>query len=137
MLRAGIVLWGKPDPASQDISVLAAVSFGTEDLTYDEKELFEEATHDRLAGVTAWTRPTAIKLDSEEAIPVDRKLNIPYQGILYRVTTKRSGHSGYLLDELTEEDGIGDLVLDLRGLALVICQPDRVDSEADEEYEEE
>ena len=133
MLRAGIVLWGKPDSASQDISVLAAVSFGTEDLRDDEKDIFEEAKHDRLVGVTAWTRPAAIDLGSEEATPVDWKLNIPYQGILYKVTTKKSGHRVYLLDELTEEDGIGDFVLDLRELALRMCEPDQVDSEADEE----
>ena len=40
MLRATIVLWGKPNPESQDISVLAAVSFGTEDLADEEKQLF-------------------------------------------------------------------------------------------------
>jgi len=39
MLRAGMVLWGKTDSETQMISVLAAVSFGTEDLTDDEKEL--------------------------------------------------------------------------------------------------
>jgi hypothetical protein len=84
-------------------------------------------------GVPTWTRQSATELYSEEVTPVDWKLSIPYQGILYRVTTKRSGHPGYLLDELTEDDGIGDLVLDLRELALQICQPDRVDNEADEE----
>jgi hypothetical protein len=43
MLRAGIVLWGKVDPETQVVSVLAVVSFGTVDLTDDEKGLFEEA----------------------------------------------------------------------------------------------
>ena len=50
MLRAAIILWGKLDPASQSISVLAAVSLGTEDLTDDEKTLFSVAQHDSLVG---------------------------------------------------------------------------------------
>jgi hypothetical protein len=65
--------------------------------------------------------------------PGDWKLQIPYQRILYKVTTKRSGTRGYLLEELNDTDEVDDLVIDLRQLALTICQPDASDSEADEE----
>jgi hypothetical protein len=58
---------------------------------------------------------------------------IPYQGILYKVTTKRSGTRGYLLEELNDTAQVADLVIDLRKLAFAICQPDISDSEADEE----
>jgi hypothetical protein len=108
-LRAGIVLWGKPDPTSQEISVLAAVSFGTEDLTDDEKELFEEARRNRLVGVGTgeWRRPANTELDPEAETPDDMKLSIPYQGILYKVTTKRSG--GRRLGYRPETARVGDL----------------------------
>jgi hypothetical protein len=125
MLRAEIVLWGKVDPETQVVSVLAAVSFGTVDLTDDEKGLFEEARHDRLVGGTNWTRPARTELGPfQEGTPDDWKMNIPYQGILFKMTTKRSGQRAYLMDELTAVDGVDDLVLDLQELARRICEPD-------------
>jgi len=85
---------------------------------------------------TAWTRPSCTELGFvEDVTPDDWKIRIPYQGILFKVTTKRSGRRGFLLDELTDADGIVDLVLDLRKLALRICNPDDMseneNSEAD------
>jgi hypothetical protein len=135
-LRAGIVLWGKTNSDDHVISVLAAVSFGTTDLTREEKGEFETARHDRLVGVKSgeWTRPEDTELgEMGDTTPDDWKLRIPYQGILYRVTTKRSGTRGYLLEELNDTDEVADLVIDLRRLALAICDPDVSDSEADEE----
>jgi hypothetical protein len=130
MLRAAIVLWGKPDPESQVISVLAAVSFGTEDLSDEEKQLFSEQRSDRLVGVAEWTRPANTELDTSEATtPNDRMLTIPYQVILYKVTTKRSGTRNYMLEELNDADGVTDLVVDLKQLALRICDPDVSESE--------
>ena len=134
-LRAGIVLWGKSD-SGEDISVLAAVSFGTEDLTEKEKGEFEEAKHDRLVGVrrSEWKRPLIPVLgELGDATHKDWKLRIPYKGILYKVTTKRSGTRDYLLNELKETDEVDDLVIDLRKLALEICDPVMSDSEAEEE----
>jgi hypothetical protein len=134
MLRAGIVLWGKADPETQVISVLAAVSFGTEDLTDEEKGLFEEARHDRLVGATNWTRPARTELGPfEEGTPDDWKMNVPYQGILFKVTTKRSGPRAYLLDKLSDVDGVDDLVLDLQELARRICEPEDMSSESESE----
>jgi hypothetical protein len=56
-----------------------------------------------------------------DTTPDDWKLQIPYQGILYKVTTKRSGTRGYLLEELNDTDEVTDLVIDLRQLALAIA----------------
>lgn len=62
-------------PETQVVSVLAAVSFGTEDLTDDEKGLFEEARPDRLVGVTNWTRPARTELGPfQEGTPDDWKM---------------------------------------------------------------
>lgn len=45
------------------------------------------------------------------------------------MTTKRSGTRAYLLEELNNTDEVADLVIDLKKLALAICNPDISESE--------
>ena len=53
----------------------------------------------------------------QAAMPNDRLLIVPHQGVLHKVTAKRSGTHHHLLEELNNADGVTDLVVDLRWFA--------------------
>lgn len=114
--EASIVLWRKITPNSDVITVVEAVSFGTKDLSDDHKSEFFASRHDRLVGVRPdqWRRPHPVE-NPDDGTPAAWMLTVPFQGMVYKVTTERQtdGTRPYLADQL--EDGeLGDLTIDLR-----------------------
>lgn len=112
--KAAAVLWGKGDGDNDEtVTVKKAVSFGTADLSDEDKNEFFQRRADRLVGVcvSQWERPQD---DAESWL-----IPLPYLHFLFKVSKgKPTAGEGaeYVLDDVGDED-IQDLVIDLRGLA--------------------
>ncbi len=111
--KAAMVLWGKLND-SNDTIVMDAVSFGTEDLSEDNKNEFFEPRANRLVGVDRWRRP------QDEDDP-NWNITVPFRGFLYKVPKykkkgKRTDTTVYVLDEIDEGTEV-DFIVDLREMA--------------------
>lgn len=116
--EASIVLWGKTTPASDETTVVEAVSFGAKDLSDEHKKEFFAPRHDRLVGVRTdqWRCPQPVG-NNDNATPAEWMLSVPFQGFVYKVTTEKrtDGTLPYLADELKDGE-LGDLTIDLRAM---------------------
>lgn len=130
--EAAIVLWGRTvGNDNDDIHVLEAVSFGTKDLSEEHKNEFAGiASRTTLVGVDTneWRRPQEFPpnyprlqnpLDPEPT-PDDLFLNIPLEGILYKILIPSSGteESQTYLTDLMENNSrnVTKMKIDLRDL---------------------
>jgi hypothetical protein len=112
--QAAAVLWGKAEGQNDTVTIMRAVSFGTEDLSDDHKHEFFQRRADRLVGidVNQWDRPTPQLVESSWL------LTVPYRGFLFKVSKgkpEEGRETRYVLDDLGG-DAVDDLVIDLRGL---------------------
>ena len=115
------MLWGKVTQGSDEVTVVEAVSFGTKDLSDDHKNEFSTNRHDRLVGVRPdqWRRPL-LNGDPHSVpatTPADWILAVPFEPLLYRVTTEKQndGTRPYLVDVLQEGEA-GDMMINVRRL---------------------
>ena len=111
--EAAAVLWAKADEESDTITVMKAVSFGTQDLSDDHKQDFFQRKADRLVGVDVnhWE-----KARNDEAA---WSITLPFRGFLFKVSKGAPGENGtteYVLDDL-EAGAVEDFVIDLRRAA--------------------
>lgn len=109
--EAAAVLWGKSDENSETVTVMRAVSFGTEDLSDDHKEEFRQRKADRLIGVNVdqWERP--------QNNAASWLITLPFRGFLFKVSEgepEEGQEVKYVLDDI--DDDVDDLVVDLREL---------------------
>ena len=112
--EAAIVLWGKPD-GSNETTVMEAVSFGTRDLSDDQKEEFSQHRANRLVGVQPdqWRRP-------RDDLAADWTIRVPFRGIGYKIAKKKRKRTQaivYVLDEI-EDGAVKDLNVNLQEMVL-------------------
>ena len=115
MYEAAIVLWGKPD-GSNETTVMDAVSFGTKDLSDENKKEFLEHRSTRLVGVQfdQWRRP-----QDQDDPAANWTIRVPFRGFLYKVAKKKPKRTQtivYVLNEIEEGD-VEDLNINLQGMA--------------------
>jgi hypothetical protein len=138
--EAAILLWEKIAP-NNNVVVREAVSFGTKDLSDENRQLFSSAKRrDRLVAVRAnqWRRPQPLA-NPDGPIPDEWKLRVPYQGIIYKVMKEKQadGTRPYLDENSLEEDGrLGDLVINLHLLANQFELSDESSDEGDDDNAE-
>ena len=117
--EASIVLWGKMTPASDQVTVVEAVSFGTKDLLANHKRKFAAPHHDQLVGVRPeqWRRLQPTENSDDNATPAEWTLSVPFQGIVYKVMTeKRADRTRPYLADALEDGELGNLTVDLRAM---------------------
>jgi hypothetical protein len=120
-MEAAIVLWGREEGNGDGIKVMQAVSFGTKDLSEENKEDFAKNNSHCLVGVRTdeWLRPTDLPQDypDTDETPQELMLNIPLKGILYKVSYKTvdTDEPRYLTELLGESKvTVPKLRIDLR-----------------------
>jgi hypothetical protein len=94
-MEAAIVLWGREEGNGDGIKVMQAVSFGTKDLSQENKDDF--AKNDSNCLVVSllmhgyglqFSRKIILTLMRPDETPEELMLNIPVEGILYKVSYK-------------------------------------------------
>ena len=135
--KAALVLWGRQE-GSDVTCVMDAVSFGTADLSQEDKDEFSQGSAKRLVGVRAdqWRRP------QDEDDPSRWSMTIPYHAFFYKVAKKRKKRSRtvvYVLQDMDDEADLGDFFLNIRKMVFVyenMVAPNElpeVDSSSEEE----
>ena len=139
LFEAAIVLWGRPEDITHNgldntITVIAAVSFGTKDLTDETKEVFSGDLVDHLPGVRAdqWRRPNGAGTPRSEIPrgvppPNDWIFTVPRSGILYKVASRDVADPRpfqYILRSATGRQ-ISDLQINLMRMAVQFQKSDR------------
>jgi hypothetical protein len=135
-MEAAIVLWGREEGNGDDIKVMQAVSFGTKDLSQENKEDFAKHESHCLVGVhtDAWIRPTDLPQDypDTDETPQELMLNIPFEGILYKISYKTAtmDKPRYLTEVVGESKvTVPKLRIDLRNLLVSVLDVAVTDEE--------
>lgn len=111
--KAAAVLWGKGFGSNNEtVTVKKAVSFGTADLSDDDRNEFFSRRANRLVGVGV------SQSERPQDDPESWLITLPYRYFLFKVPKGKptaENRIQYILDDI-EAESILDLVIDLRGL---------------------